>query len=177
MKTKLIQVLSLLVLLSACAVSSRINTPSGKPEITVPAPKKQTMDAIVQAVVGDGFQLRRLDEYTAVLGKPSESFVTNLLSGSRYDPTAEERVIFNFFEVPSGTRVIITMQIVTNPGSAFERVRDISHGRGAQELQAGLDNLVKGPTSPYGTSTSTTPNCFDPKVRVEFQVLCSQPAR
>jgi hypothetical protein len=129
------------LLFQACVTRAPIDTASGKPEVSLaPATTKaQARDLIVQVFLNNGFQLRRTDEYSLIFGKPSTSLAANLMYGSRYETTPEERVSVNLIDTGNGTRIIFTLQYVTNPGSAFERLSDASTGAYARRIRDTLD--------------------------------------
>lgn len=58
------------------------------------------------------------------MGKRLTGFGAALLYGSKYDSFPEQRVTFLVLQEGSDIRVMAKSEIVTNPGSAFERVSD-----------------------------------------------------
>jgi hypothetical protein len=61
-----IAVSSLLILFVGCIAAGRVNTPSGKPEVTFNRPIKQVRDHIVRTVSSDGMVVSHSDEYKIV---------------------------------------------------------------------------------------------------------------
>lgn len=132
--------LSVSLFVSACVAQQPLGTASGKPEVILPhLNRQQARDHLVNDMIGNGYELKRSDEYALVFGKRTNSAAAAMLFGSRYDSTPEERVIVNTLDTQGGVRLIFTLQIVTNPGSAFERVTDNSRGKAARDLQQILD--------------------------------------
>jgi len=129
-------------ILAGCATVPPLNTPSQRPEVTITgASKKEILDTLVAEMLSRGAQVKRIDEYSAVFGIRDDSFTGALLFGSRYDSTPEARVTFNLVETGNGIRVFGNSAMVTNPGSAFERVTDMTGGKLAHDMQAALERL------------------------------------
>lgn len=130
-------------MLAGCTSPPKINTPSGQPEVVIRgATKKQIADRIAGNALATGAQIKSVNEYAVVIGKrATNDFASQLLYGSRYDGVPEYRVHFGLVDVPNGVRVFSRAEIVTNPGSAFERVTDATPSE-ATKIQAGLENLA-----------------------------------
>ena len=154
---KLLRLWPLVLVLAACAPVQRLQTPSGRPEITISgATKKQVLDLLVAEMLASGAQIKQVNEYGAVFGKRDDSFAGALLFGSRYDSTPEMRITFNVVETPGATRVFCNAAMVTNPGSAFERVTDVTGGKTANDVQAMLERL-RARLEPPAARTSPSP--------------------
>lgn len=131
-----------LLLLSGCATVPPPNTPSQRPEVTIAgASKKEILDVLMAEMLSSGAQVKRVDDYSVVFAKPDSSFGGALLFGSRYDSTPEMRVTYNLVEMGNAIRVFCNAAMVTNPGSAYERVSDVTGGKLAHEIQAMLERL------------------------------------
>jgi hypothetical protein len=132
--------------LAGCAAPPqyRPDTPSGRPEVMISAPKKQVLDKLVAGLVAEGMSLKSANDYTAVFGKRLEgNFAASLLYGSRYDSVPELRVTFTTIESGASTRVFGNAAVVTNSGSAYERVQDVTTQNGA-DMQRILERLRDG---------------------------------
>jgi S1-C subfamily serine protease len=133
MKIILIPFVLFLALLYGCATTKPLATASGKPEVTIPnVTKKQVTDALVTQMINQGFQIKNSSDYNIVFTKPMESLSAQLLLGSKYDSTPEHRASFMIVESGNGIRVVLTNQGITNPGSAFEKVTDLSSGKAGE---------------------------------------------
>lgn len=116
----------------------------GPPEaVVLGATKKQLVDLLVAKKLEKGMQVRDVSEYGFTVVKRLEGNLTAaLLFGSRYDSTPAARVIYGLVDVPGGVKVFVRAEIVTNPGSGFERVNDVTASAGSdirrelEELQA-----------------------------------------
>lgn len=129
--------------LLACATVQPISTKSGMPEVTIcKLDKTEIMEKFAAALSMDGWNIRSANNYQIVAGKPASNLLISALFGSRYDSTPESRMIFTFADVSGNcTYIGARLQIVTNPGSGFERITDYSRGKDAHELQQQLENL------------------------------------
>jgi len=145
--------------LTGCATPQRINTASGRPEVTIHAPKKSLIDRIANGYSRSGYQIKTVNDYSIVAERPSQSTAAALLLGSNFTRTPNERVTVSFSEVPEGTLIQARVEMVTNPGSGYENVTDFSGG--AVQLQNQLEQLkasVETPAaSPTAPKTPTTP--------------------
>lgn len=132
----------LTIFMSGCATVQPLKTPTGKPEVTISnVTKKQVIDALTNQMLARGYQIKNVTEYNAVYGKRTDSFAAAILLGSRYDAIPEARISYAIVETGAGVRVVATLEMVTNPGSAFERVTDLSQGKDAHNIQNMLENL------------------------------------
>ena len=132
-----------LTLLMGCASLPPINTSSGRPEITIcGVGKNEMMEKVVAGATMDGFNIRNTSNFQIVMGKPVTNLLTAALWGSRYDSTPEYRLIWTFADIGNNcTHIGVVAQIVTNPGSAFERVTDVSTGKDGHQIQEGLEEI------------------------------------
>lgn len=135
--------LILALMITSCANNYRVNTISGRPEVIINgASSKDVSNTIVNFMLNNGFYLQERNEYQIIFGKKATDFGMMLLAGSRYDSVPEWRYIFNMVDVTGGTRVLTNIWVVTNPGSAFERVRELStNSQAALDMQRVLINL------------------------------------
>jgi len=134
---------TLIILLMGCATLPRINTPSGRPEITIcRISKNEMMEKVVAAASMDGFNIRSTSNFQIVMGKPVSNPLVGALMGSRYDSTPESRLVWTFADIGNNCiHIGVVVQIVTNPGSAFERVTDASTGKDGHQIQEGLEAI------------------------------------
>ena len=136
----------ILVLITGCATIKPLNTPTGKPEVIIPdASKSEIADQITNAMLSWDFQLQKRDENILVFAKRDQRLGSSLLFGSRYDSTPEWRFIYNIVDHHEGIRVIANIAAITNPGSAFERVTDLSRGsKDSENVYALLTQIREG---------------------------------
>lgn len=136
------------ILLIGCIAPRPLNTSSGKPDVTIPkVNKKQVTDALVSEMMTRGFTIKTSSDYNIVFTKLLDNMTASLLFGSRYDSNPEHRASFMLVESSAGVRIVLTNQIITNPGSAYERATDASTGEAGTSWQAFLEsfaNIFKG---------------------------------
>lgn len=124
------------------APQPRLNTASGKPEILIPGTsKKQVIDKIVSDKLEKGMQIKSVTDYGVVAtmkveGSPMASFVY----GSRYDSTPEVRITYSVVDSGYFVKVFSRVEMITNPGSGYERASDLTDSYGAQ-MQSELEGL------------------------------------
>lgn len=158
-------------LLTGCATPrAPLSTSSGRPEVMVTGvTKKQVMDLLVEAGLSNGLQVRNANEYGVTLTKKSTDLATAIIYGSRYDSTPEFRVHFNMVESQGGMRVFARGEVVTNPGSGFERVNDVTQNEG-HAIQSMLEQLrtrvspSNYPVPPPTASSGMTKPSVSPQV-------------
>jgi membrane-associated protease RseP (regulator of RpoE activity) len=103
-----------------------VATPSGRPEIDIRIDKKTAMDAIANLYSRGGYTIKTVNEYSLVVEKPEDSMGAALLFGSRFATTPNSRVSLNFSEFGGTTHIQGRVEMVTNPGSGYENVSDLS---------------------------------------------------
>lgn len=135
-------VISVAILAGCATPPQRLATPSGNPEIVIPnTTRKQVIDKIVAAKLEKGMQVKSVNDYGVVVGKKVDSsFMASFLYGSRYDSTPEARITYSVVETAGGVRVFSRTEMVTNPGSAYERVSDVTQNLSG-EMQGELEQL------------------------------------
>lgn len=134
---------TLVPLLCACCVSP-LETATGKAEVTITAPRRQVKDALVSAMVDRGYTVANDSAYSMTFEKDADATLTVLL-GSQYDGRVVQRVRFTLVERKGSTRVVTDIHGVTNPGSPFEKISDLSTSSNlAHQAQAFLEKLRAG---------------------------------
>jgi hypothetical protein len=133
---KTLMLLLIACLLAGCASLPRLNTASGRPEITIcGVSKKALMDRIVAGSVKSGYTIASINNYQVATTKP-------ISSSSKYDPTPENRLTWTLSDNEAGcTHIDIMMQVAINPGTASERIIEWTGGKAAEELQGSLVKL------------------------------------
>lgn len=139
---KLILCAAALALVTGCAApQAPLNTRSGKPEIFIEGvTRQQVADELVDSLSGQGLTMRTVSDYQIVAGQLAGDLGARVLHGSRYDSVPEYRLSYTMVELPGGVRVYGRAAIVTNPGSGFERVNDMTE-RVKHDVQDMLNRL------------------------------------
>ncbi|MBI4243110.1 MAG: hypothetical protein HY606_03380 [Planctomycetes bacterium] len=128
----------------SCATTiQHLSTPTGKPEVTISnVSKKAIVDRLTNIMIDRGYNVKEITEYKAAYSKRMESVSAAIWYGSKYDSTPEARITFDTVETQANIRIVATLQMVTNPGSAFERTTDLSKNTpDAHNFQDILSNL------------------------------------
>jgi len=130
------------IILSGCATVQPISTQSGMPEITICGiGKSELMEKFAASFSMGGANIRSTSNYQIVIGQPVTDPLVRALYRSGYDSNPESRAIFTFADVGGCTYIGVRIQIVTNPGSGFERITDVSKGKDAYDLQQELERV------------------------------------
>jgi len=128
-----------LLLLASCTAPVQHVTPSGKVEATISrASAKQIGAAITNQMVNRRYRLSKSDPNSIRFERPMENTFAAAFFGSRYDSTPNVRIIYTLIEIGDQTRVVADFQIVTNPGSAFERITAANENASTMEFQGML---------------------------------------
>jgi membrane-associated protease RseP (regulator of RpoE activity) len=149
---KLILVISTVIFSSGCVTTQQLNTRSGKPEVTISDVSKDEIKSIIIDTMSDrGWQLKEEARYQMVFTKLADKdLAARVLFGSNYDGIPEYRANFTIVDIAGSKdiRVIQTSEIVTNPGSTFERRQNIDEAKArgtsttiANTWQADLNSL------------------------------------
>jgi hypothetical protein len=75
------------------------------------------------------------------------TFWANVFFGSRWNPDTQGRAAFDLIPTTDGIRIVATLQLISNPGSAFEQATDMSSGKDAETCQT-LLNETKAKFTP-----------------------------
>jgi hypothetical protein len=148
---KIIVILISASILAGCMTAPvRFNTQSGKPEVTIyGTTKKKVSEAIINREISKGWDLKSQSDSLLIFAQKNTSFGAQLLFGSKYDTVPESRITFTLIENNDGIRVLLKAELVTNPGSAFEKVTDMTSNADVssqsqivlEEIKAGLEKL------------------------------------
>lgn len=137
-----ISALVLAFVLNGCASAPvRLATPSGLPEIAISGvTKKQIVDFVVGDKLAAGFEIRSVDDYSLVIARDIDDFSARALYGSDFDRTPEARITYNLVDNNDGVKIFVRSEMVTNPQSRFESVRDFTQTWGG-DAQAELERI------------------------------------
>ncbi|MGE0388449.1 MAG: hypothetical protein AB7Q97_27305 [Gammaproteobacteria bacterium] len=103
--------------------------------------KKQAIDEIVAGKLSRGMTIREVNDYGVTVAAPiNNSILASIIYGSSYDRTPEARIHYNVVDHEDGVRIYSRAEMVTNPGSGFERSTDVTASI-ARELQQELWDL------------------------------------
>lgn len=137
-----------LVFLSACATPVNHDTASGRPEVSIPGNvTDQVSSMITDRMINDGYNMTSSSKFLLVFEKPTESIAAALMFGSQYDSTPAARVSYTITESQEATRVVASLILVTNPGSAFEKKRFMDRSVDSVKFQKMLESIRSNFTS------------------------------
>ena len=114
-----------LSMLTFASAAPKLDTPSGLPEVTIMGvTKKEVIDTVVEHSLADGFRVLSVNDYSLVLGKNLTSFAAGLAAGSQKNWTPLLRLTYNLVDTSDGVHVFVRSEMVTNPDSHDEKVKD-----------------------------------------------------
>lgn len=134
--------LAAVVVLAGCASTAQMRAAAvANQPIAVKASKQQARDAVAQAFVSQGYMITKDSDFVLEFSAPTKSGWVQLLLSSNYDSRVDARLSVQFVgENP--TTVSWRAFYVTNPGSAFERLTDVSNGADAPMLQSRIEGAL-----------------------------------
>lgn len=127
--------------LTGCAAPVKYNTASGRPERTFDASPDRVRAALVGHLVNRGYQITNESASRVVGQKRTDNAMAQVLLGTNYDRNVEVRATFTIIPEGPRTRVVGDLALVSNPGSAFERVTPMSNSQDSIPMQQALDSL------------------------------------
>lgn len=135
MKYWIVAALALLL----CGCQTAPTGPLAPNNFTFNASRQTTKESIVSVYLGRGFQIVRDSDLQLVMDRPAnDNFTAQLLFGSQWNGVPNARMSLTFLG-DNPTQVNAQLSIVTNPGSGFERVMDVTNNAGLrQQLQTGM---------------------------------------
>jgi hypothetical protein len=132
------------MLLSSCATEpAKLTTASGRPEVAIQADPEKVKSALLNKAASNGYTIVRDTAHQIAFDVPSNDIVINVLFASRMSSQAHIRVTFTILPRDSGTHVLASVAVITNPGTAFEQVTPIEDKQSVEALQSLLLRLSK----------------------------------
>lgn len=133
----------LALLVGGCGTPSKLQTASGRPEISIPGVTVDAVKAeVVRTMTTEGFRITRDTQYEMAFDRPAQGAAA-VLFGSRYDPVPSSRISFSFASMGNSVLVTADAAVVTNPGSGFEQRTDTNGGPDGTAVQAMLEQIGK----------------------------------
>jgi hypothetical protein len=130
--------------LAACASgppAPPLKTATGRPEIVINAPVEKVRATIISSEVGAGSKMVSETQSSLTFSIPITSFAAGLLYGSGLSPTPYGRATFTMVSAGEKTRVFVSAEMVSNYGTAFERVYPSQDPQTYQNLQRSLERI------------------------------------
>ena len=118
------------------------NTPSRKVEVTINnATNAQVAPLIINNMINFGYNISRSNDYMIVFEKSTDNVMASLFYGSRYDSQPNARITYSLAQLNNNVRVVADFKLVTNPGSAYERVTDFNESKETINYQRMLNDI------------------------------------
>jgi hypothetical protein len=143
---KLISSIFFIAILTSCAnMPKPLATPTGRPEVSIVKTNIADVKGVVSNIALDwGYYVKNISDYSAVYEKREEGVGMSVLFGSKYDSTPVWRLTFNFVPLNGDVRIVANIHLVTNAGSAFERITDLSKAsKDANNIQQALERVKR----------------------------------
>ncbi|WP_299941174.1 hypothetical protein [uncultured Nitratireductor sp.] len=146
MRGKIAAVALMGVLMAGCQTTSNEPLPSNS--FTFNSSKQVAKEAIVSTYMSRGFNIVRDSDLQLVMDRPaSDNFGAQLLFGSNWNSVPNARITATLLG-DNPTKVTVQQAVVTNPGTGFERVMDLSQNPDARkQLQIGMNKAQAAATS------------------------------
>ncbi len=129
-------------MLAGCAAPAKLNTASGRPERTFNASADAVRATLVSHLVNRGYQVTKESQSLVIAEKRAESVMAQVLLGTAYDANVNARASFTIIPQGSTTRVVGDLALVSNPGSAFERVTVITNADELNRMQEAMNGIT-----------------------------------
>lgn len=100
-----------------------------KPSIEIhKTTKEKVIDKIVYRSSEKGATIKNITDYgLTVEQKVNNSAMASFLYGSKYDSTPVLRLSYSIVNINKGVKLFVRAEMVTNPGSAYERTNDVTN--------------------------------------------------
>ncbi|WP_147282493.1 hypothetical protein [Microvirga subterranea] len=128
------------LVLSGCQTVQH-QTASGRPEITVARPAADVKSAWAGYLVNRGYTITKDTDLQVVGEIVPNNAMAHMFFGSRYDGVPKARLTATYLSIGGGTRMVVDPAIVTNPGSAFERVTPLNNHPDTAGIQQTMNDL------------------------------------
>jgi hypothetical protein len=134
----------ILVAMAGCATIQPAPTASGRPEIFVSAAPSKVRSTLVAACARAGSRIDSQTDSQVTVSRRLDNLGSQLIYGSRYDSIPNALYIYTLIPEAAGTRVFVQGEVVTNPGSAFERRTPIEQAdpKALPAMQGNLERLA-----------------------------------
>lgn len=127
------------------------DTASGRPEITVARSAGEVKTAIASYLLNRGFRVIKDTDLQVVAERQTQNIGAALLFNTEFGGLPTERVTITFLSSGGNTRVVSEVAVVSNAGSAFEKVTQMTNSPIAGDMQqelAGLNQTLSAGAEP-----------------------------
>jgi hypothetical protein len=131
------------LLVSGCAPLKPLQTPSGKPEVTIPdVAKKEAVLALTDIMIEAGYITKTITDDNVHYYKRGYGLYASPVTERGHQEKPEAHVSYDITETGGGVRIVATMWVIVYPQSPLlEKVYDVSRGRDAHDIQMRLERL------------------------------------
>lgn len=129
---------SLTLPLAGCAsvAQQKINAAANQP-VTAKITRAAAKDAVAMVFIGRNYRILKDSDLVVEFTAPTDNVWAQVLLSSNYSSQVDARVQVQFIG-DNPTTVTWRAFLVTNPGSAFEQLTDVSRGGDAPAIQAAI---------------------------------------
>ena len=133
------------LLLTGCATTQRLATPSGRPEVTInTVDRGKIKSVIINKYMNTGWSIVSESDYSIIFSKPMEglgSVAYQALLGNSYSSTPQLNVRINMATTGTSTRVIAQGIIKMQNAFGREDVTNVTDGKVGVKLQKVLQSI------------------------------------
>jgi hypothetical protein len=130
------------VSVAGCATTAQMKAAAvANQPIQVNVTKAAAKEAVAGVFIAKGYRITNDSDFVLEFSVPTSNVWAAVLLSSNYDSTVMARVQVQFVG-DNPTTVTWRAFLVTNPGSAFERLTDMSHSADAPNIQAALSSAL-----------------------------------
>ena len=155
------------VVLAGCASAPPQPLLPSKSEITVEGvAKKPVVDALIDYMLANDWQIRKINDYQAVFGTPKKSIVGQDIYGSGARPLPEHWAVFNYVETGSAVKVYGTMYILLSSDATPRAVTEQADPERYWLLKRALAHVQKSVSRPDAESERKVAVVTTPKLDI-----------
>lgn len=142
--------------LAGCASSAQMQAAAAANQpITVNVSKAKAKEVVATMFSSKGYRITKDSDFVLEFSAPTSSPLAQMLLSSRFSSEVDARISVQFTG-DNPTTVIWHAYLVTNPGTGFEQLTDVSRGADAPTIQANLDQVLL-PLSNWKPTTKPQP--------------------
>lgn len=134
-------VAALVTLLSACTtMGDSVARVAPDRTLGIAAPQTKVKTAVASLFTQKGFVIKQDSGFVLSFEHPSGDVMANVLLGSQFDPTVDNRAVFQFVG-DNPTMVSWHTYIVTNPGTGAERLTETTNSANNDVVEQALEGI------------------------------------
>lgn len=139
---KIIAIFCCLLFIGCAGKNVTHHTPSRKVETTIMSTDTETIiGMITDNMINRGYSTKEISDRFIIFEQPVKNILGAALFGSRYDSSPNTRITYNINCYNKKTRIVASFAVVTNPGSAFERISNFDNHQDTPKYQSMLNKI------------------------------------